>query len=489
MNITPLASDLSIKMPQNERLNALKVKEVMPEAEFTGLSDNVRVDSNGGRWFTNNDSYTKTYSKYDAYAYEWTVSTGSDYRSSYIENHPTEGMNFSDFLGYVRENGLDKELNASAIKADVTFSNGTDYSSFSQQTDYLAAYYVQLENHIDLNFSGNEKSEQLKILTDTIGKAIDDTANAYADYAGGFLEKTGQTGEREKVYSSVKNLIADKIDSYREFVSENPDFASLKGTEDEWLSGSHRFMTSELQKAYAASGKSADGTGTYSETDLLYIGKIASSFPTDLQNVSRIADEETIGFTLGTVMVKAMALGDSMNVSSGAANAVKGAVSHYEQDYMDLIDKEMEDRRNHAINSREREGYDPLDREAVLSVAEKMQIEYENTQNLMKALFSGVAEGFNNHMNKVNTGSSDKQLRYNENNKGFWLNMYSTLDKTESTSRKIERDALIFQSGLDSKNLDLDMGYTSLGTGYFTFGGYTAGVSGEIVSELAGIRQ
>ncbi len=487
MNITPVSTNINISIPQNERANAAKIKELIPEAEFTGLSANVRVDSNGGRWFLNNDPYTKTYSKYDAYAYEWTVNTSSeDYRSSYTENHPTENMGFTDFLSYVKTNGLDAGLNASAIRADMYGTNSSDYTTLSQQTDYLAAYYCQLENHINLNFTGAEKNKQMSILSATVGKAMSDVAEAYAEYAGGFLEQLGQTGEKEKIRSSVTELMNDKINSYRDFIAENPDFANLKGTEDEWLTGSHRFMTSELQKAYSASGKSADETGTYSENDLLYIGKIASSLPTDLSTVASIADEETIGFALGTVMVKTLELGKQMSVGKNALNTVKSAVSTYQQNYIDLINTVMERRREQAMNAREREGYDPLDNKAVMSVADKMLIEYENTASLMKSLFKGIAEGYTNHMDKLNSASHDKQLRYNENNQQFWLNMYSTLDKSENTSKKIECDALIFSGELDRQNLSVDMGFNALGTGYFTFSRYSAKATGKVISEIIG---
>ena len=487
MNITPVSANINISIPKNERTNAAKIKELMPEAEFTGLSANVRVDANGGRWFLNNDPYTKTYSKYDAYAYEWTVNTSSeDCRSSYTENHPTENMGFTDFLSYVKTNGLDAGLNASAIRADMYGTNSSDYTTLSQQTDYLAAYYCQLENHINLNFTGAEKIKQMSILSATVGKAMSYVADAYADYAGGFLEQLGQTGEKEKIRSSVAQLMNDKVNSYRDFIAENPDFAGLEGTEDEWLTGSHRFMTSELQKAYYASGKSADGTGTYSENDLLYIGKIASSLPTNLSTVASAADEETIGFALGTVMVKTLELGKQMGVGNNALNTVKSAVSTYQQNYIDLINTVMERRREQAMNAREREGYDPLDNQAVMSVADKMLIEYENTSSLIKSLFKGVAEGYTNHVDKLNSASHDKQLRYNENNQNFWLNMYSALDRSDSTSKKIECDALIFSGELGRKNLSVDMGFNALGTGYFTFSGYSAKAAGKVISEFIG---
>ena len=62
MNITPTPSNITVIMPRNERATALKIKEMMPEAEFTGLSSNSRVDSQGRRWTVNNDPYTKMYS-------------------------------------------------------------------------------------------------------------------------------------------------------------------------------------------------------------------------------------------------------------------------------------------------------------------------------------------------------------------------------------------------------------------------------------------
>ena len=125
MNITPVPTNISVNIPQNERTNAAKIKELMPEAEFTGLSANIRVDSNGNRWFLNNDPYTKTYSKYDAYAYEWTADK-------------TSGTSFEDFLSGVCENGLDPTLNASAIRADMYGTSTSDYTTLSQQADYLA---------------------------------------------------------------------------------------------------------------------------------------------------------------------------------------------------------------------------------------------------------------------------------------------------------------------------------------------------------------
>lgn len=487
MNVNLIPSDRSgFKIPQNEYLNAQKVKEVCPEAEFTGLSENVRIDSRGSRWFLNNDPYTKVYGKYDAYAYEWTVGTGDDYRSSYIQNHPTENMGFEDFLGYVRENGLDKELNEAAIRSDMRCFHETDYTTLSQQADYLAAYYAHTENHILQNFTGEEKDSQMKILNDTVGKAINAAANAYADYAGGFLEKYGQSGEREKVRASVSSLIDDKINSYRSFINKNPDYANLNGTQDEWLKGSHRFMTSQLQKAYAASGESTEDNGTYSENDLLYIGKTASSLPQNFESFNSAADEETVGFTLGTVMAKTLELGKAMGVSSSASNTVKGAVTDYQQDYIRLINNELAKRKRDAINSREREGNEPLDSRAVMDIALKMKLEYENTQDLMKTLFKGMSEGFKNHIDKVNSGNYSKLLRYNESDKMFWHKMYSTLDRTESTSMKIERDALIFKSSLDKKNLNVDMGFNSLHIGYFNYSDYSAKPEGKVVSEFWG---
>ena len=209
---------------------------------------------------------------------------------------------------------------------------------------------------------------------------------------------------------------------------------------------------------------------------------------TDLDHINSIADEETIGYTLGTAMTKILALGDAMGVSSGARDTIKNAALNFQNSYMDLIDNIMAERRRHALNAREREGYDPLERQAVLSVANKMMIEYENTKDMMRSLFAGIAEGFKNHMQKVNSGSHDKQLRYNEDNHYFWLNMYSTLDRTESTSKKIETDGMLYQSMLDKKNLSVDMGFRELMFGYFTFGSYFAKPDGTIVSELIGSK-
>ena len=67
---------------------------------------------------------------------------------------------------------------------------------------------------------------------------------------------------------------------------------------------------------------------------MLYIGKGASSLPADLDRVNSFADEEAIGYTLGTVMTKILALGDAMGVSGGASNAIKGAVSRFQDNYM-----------------------------------------------------------------------------------------------------------------------------------------------------------
>ena len=78
-------------------------------------------------------------------------------------------------------------------------------------------------------------------------------------------------------------------------------------------------------------------------------------------------------------MAKTLELGKAMGVSGNAANAVKGAVAGYQQDYISLINKELAERKKHAINSHEREGNEPLDRQAVMDIAVKMRIEYENT--------------------------------------------------------------------------------------------------------------
>lgn len=184
--------------------------------------------------------------------------------------------------------------------------------------------------------------------------------------------------------------------------------------------------------------------------------------------------------------MKALELGKAMGVSGKASDAVKGAVADYQLDYIGLISNELAKRKRDAINSREREGNEPLDSQAVMNIALKMKLEYENTQDLMKTLFKGISEGYKNHMDKVNSGNYSRLLRYNETDKMFWHKMYGTLDRTESTSMKIEKDALLFKSGLDKKNLSIDMGFDSLHMGYLNYSNYSAKPEGKVTSEFLG---
>ena len=65
--------------------------------------------------------------------------------------------------------------------------------------------------------------------------ARDENGTGYSKIVGGFLEQNGLASEKEKIYQSVVDGVNNKSKEYQEYLSNNPNFAKLKGTKDEWL--------------------------------------------------------------------------------------------------------------------------------------------------------------------------------------------------------------------------------------------------------------
>lgn len=200
-----------------------------------------------------------------------------------VKNDAVVGMNQDEFLDYVRENGLDREINWDFVNQN--FKGSTSFKALTDYTDYAAALYASLEQRINSDYSGTEKQEQMELLNNAFNTAADKLAEGYVKNLTEVYGAFGVSLPENEVSQSIKVILEQKKESYRDFVSKNSDYANLNGSQDKWLERDMKYMANALRNAYGESElKSATANSIgFSENDLIALGVFANTYAHDAQ--------------------------------------------------------------------------------------------------------------------------------------------------------------------------------------------------------------
>jgi len=198
--------------------------------------------------------------------------------------------------------------------------------------DYYASEYAQYKNRIEQQFTGEERAAHLDRLETLFNTHIKEAATNFAQMVGGFLEKNGITGEQEFIYNSFWDIYEQRKAIYLDFIAENPDYARVRGTEDEWLLNADGFMGEQLRYALVSRQQDMNLTSKYgySIDDLAALGVLVKEMA-GVQDRSQSLNrsEEELGVQLGMAAMKYALISEHFNISSSVRKKLDESFNNF----------------------------------------------------------------------------------------------------------------------------------------------------------------
>ena len=357
---------------------------------------------------------------------------------SKVSDEAVSGMSKSEFLDYVRENGLDKAIDWSA--AEYAFRGEKNYTNFSEFTDYCAAFCASLEDRIKTDFSGDEQKEQLEILYNTFDNAIKDFTDQLSegvDYTFGTL---GADIDMDKFADSIRQVMYDKKNAYAEFIENNKDYAGLEGSVDSWLERDVNYMTEALRQAYSPSDVQSGNDELWSENDILVIGMMASKFTHEADmhgrgSVLEYHDEENMGLVIALNWLSTQKITEEFDVSDSAKGLIGELFEKYAQSFIDRVNITLEKQRNNPIGA-SASAFKSLDEKSIYAVLDVMKESYAESGDGEKAIYDTTSFARNAFLAKRQDPEYLSLWRYNSPVEGamrgqdFWGEFYETNSKS-----------------------------------------------------------
>lgn len=358
---------------------------------------------------------------------------------SKVSDEAVADMSKSEFLDYVRENGLDKEIDWSA--AEYAFRGEKNYQNFSEFTDYCAAFCASLEDRIKSDFSGDEQKEQLEILYSTFDSAIKDFADQLSESVEYTFGTLGADIDMDKFADSIRQVMYDKKDAYAEFIENNKDYAGLEGSADSWLKRDVNYMTEALRQAYAPADVQSGDSELWSEKDILVIGMMASKFTHEADmhgrgSVFEYQDEENMGLVMALNWLSTQKITEAFDVSDSVKGLVGELFEKYAQSFIDRVNISLERSRNNPIGA-SASAFKSLDEKAIYAVLDVMKKSYDESGDGEKAIYDTTSFARNTFLAKRQNSEYLSLWRYNSPVEGamrgqdFWGEFYETNSKSK----------------------------------------------------------
>ena len=423
-----------------------------------------KISIPAGRAFDSVDYYyASAMSETSLHAYS-ELSLESAVRQSYVINI---NDNFSNGFPGIEERL--RELRTTGVSANLDF-NAIEKYHLALYSDYelsadlsidnlineLSASYVTLKNMIDENYTGDEQDVQSNELERIFAEHSTRLAESFAANVTALFS---DINEYDKLYTSTKAAIDEQVSIYSDYVSKNADYANLAGTEDEWLSGHYRYMSTMLQQAAGASENKTLVSDNYSISELREISLFSKTSSKINQQITCAGSEEEFGFRLGLMLLKADYLSTSSNVSQSYKDALNRAVNKTVEESIKHMDADYENARKTSFAPDSADRFPELDMKAIYSIINLMQKSYAESKNLLTAIIDGITEGESKYKSKSKDSEYSNFLRYSIGSSGFWDRMYSPQQIRGYTHSSIMTQ--IEQSLYDTLGVALNTGVNS----------------------------
>lgn len=341
-------------------------------------------------------------------------------------------IDWNDFTNDLRGIGFDKNDSPSSLKAD----------DINRKVDYLASRYAVMKDKIQSNYSGDEAKQHLDKLDEIFNASVEELASGYAGIVGDFLEQNGLAGEKDKIHQSVVAAVTNKAQAYSDYLADNPDFAGLNGTKDEWLLQDDEYIAAQLrdknvqpQAAHAPASaapaaptapaspvaSTADVAGAaalqdptkadkgaaselYSQEELDILGRYASEL-SHWEDTAKSMDEERIGLDFALMSMKTDLLKKEHPMSAGLSSTLDKMMQGFMSNSLDRLDAHLAAERERGPAKDDEAGFAKLDHNAVWDVYNKAMEHYKLTDNMMDAFIQGSKYAAEQSTSKTDDGT------------------------------------------------------------------------------------
>ncbi|MCM1061678.1 MAG: hypothetical protein NC452_15520 [Eubacterium sp.] len=386
--------------------------------------------------------YELDYTADDALNNCWNASVQGNvfalYKScSMASDEAVADMDKGEFLTYLRENGLDKEINWTGIERNLRGEKTFD--NFSEFTDYTAALFAGLEDRIKTDFSGDEQNEQLNILSGLYEKAVKDFADSIWEKAEGAFGALGADLPKDTLEASIRQVIDDKRNAYSEFIKNNKDYAGVEGTADSWLKRDVGFMTDALRKAYAPADIQSDGE-LWSENDIIAIGMVGNMYQYDglyskACQMIQHKDEESVGLAMSMQWLATEKVTVDLGVSDSVKGLINGLFEKYAKTLIDDVNFALDKAGSNPLGA-DSTAFARLDEKSVYAVLDVMKETFKESGDAEKAIYATTSFAHDTAMSKLEKEEYNSLWRYNKPLEGaldakrFWGSFYDPDSKS-----------------------------------------------------------
>lgn len=411
--------------------------------------------------------YELDYTANDALNNCWSASVQGNvfamYKScSMASDEAVADMDKGEFLTYLRENGLDKEINWTGIERN--FRGGKNFDNFSEFTDYTAAMFAVLENRIKADYTGDEQQEQLYIMNGLYEKAVKEFADSMWENSGSAFRSLDADLPRDTLEASIKGIMDGKKNAYSQFIKENKDYAGVENTADSWLKRDVSFMTQSLRKTCnPADLKTQDGL--WSENDILAIGMVANMYQYDglyskaCQMLGH-KDEESVGLAMSMQWLATEKITVDMGVSDSVKGLINGLFEKYAKTFVDDVNFALDSARKNPLETTA-DSFTSLDEKSVYAVLDVMKETFKESGNAEKAIYAATSYAHDTAMSKLEKDEYNTLWRYSNPKGGaldakrFWGSFYDSNSKSRQGNGmgKLLKKWNTFSDIMDSKDL------------------------------------
>ncbi len=318
----------------------------------------------------------------------------------------------------IETNGLPKEIFWKMVEFNVSARGGVSFeriSSIGEHINFLASEYSTYKARINRDFEGEEREQQLRKLHDILGRGFERLSNAYVETVGTFFERNEIVGEKEFIRKSIAELYHRKIQQYEQFIRLYPDYANVKGKEDEWLERDSYFMGDILRLVVSSVYTQCIilPENIYTAQDLAAAGAFYQSAHRYLINQKSTAiSEEQLGVELGFLGMKLEALLSKEDLTKGLKDKLSIIYQSFTTYKIEDINKRQEESKHYPY-TRLNQKYGKLDANVVLHWAKIMR-SYVKEEHIKTIFLKVLSDAFVEFRKKVEAGSPLE--RYQEQN-------------------------------------------------------------------------
>lgn len=457
------------------------VSQSQGTTEQVVLTDSLAASDNG---YTKQDALLKQWNKEGSFNL-YDALNGEKVK---LQNPNPSADELKAFQQKLQQNGISTDIDWGDFEFDMK-GIGFDVKSpvfslkpedFNRKTDYLASRYAAMKDRIQKNFSGERAQQQMKKLDELYQSAAEELAKGYSNAVGGFLEQNGLSGEKERIYQSVINNVDNRAREYEEYLSNNPDFADLKGTEDEWLEQDDEYIASLLRGRDVQNISHEEAkTEHYSQKDLDILGRYVSEL-TQWEHSMHNMDEERIGLDFALLSMKTQHLRKEQGISSSLDSTLTKMLDGFMSHALDRLDKKLSNLRENGAALHDKAGYAALDRQAIRDVYEKTTEHYKASENMMDAFIYGARYAAGKSLDKMNDGTYRHM-----NNVFYWTQFF---DKSQSGSYPYDTGMSAYERyamGLNDFKKGIEEGKVRLNMDVLSFKPYSTSSISNLINARA----